>query len=105
VHLHLSGHRHYLELARGEGPPFLQAIAGSGSNTRPLKEPVDGSLYQAELPGFARVDLVEAPEGSRLTVSLLALPDGLFASGPARVVARASVGLAGDARVEPLAAR
>jgi len=103
VHLHLAGHRHYLELAHTAGPPFLQAIAGSGSNIRRLKTPLDGSVYQAELPGFARVDLVEGPDGSRLVVSLVALPDGLFASGPPQVAARWSVALDGAARAEPLA--
>lgn len=103
VHLHLAGHRHYLELAHGAAPPFLQAIAGSGSNTRPRKQPLEGSVYQAELPGFARVDLVEGSDGSRLVVSLVALPDGLLARGRPRVVTRWSVGLTGDARAEPLA--
>jgi len=103
VHLHLAGHRHYLQLAHTAGPPFLQAIAGSGSNIRRLKTPLDGSVYQAELPRFARVDLVEGPDGSRLAVSLVALPDGLFASGPPQVAARWSVALDGAARAEPLA--
>lgn len=105
VHLHLAGHRHYLELAATEAPPFLQAIAGSGSNTRLRKAPVDGSAFQAELPGFARVDLVAGPDGERLVVSLVALPIGpLRTLDRPRVVARGSVGLAGGARAEPLAA-
>lgn len=103
VHLHLAGHRHYLELAHTGVPPFLQAVAGSGSNTRPLKAPLEGSVYQARRPGFARADLVTGPDGSRLVVSLVALADS-FWDHP-EVVARWSVGLAGDARAEPLAGR
>lgn len=104
IHLHLAGHRHYLELAHGERPPFLQAIAGSGSNVRPVKEPLEGSVFQAEKPGFARVDLVRDPTGDRLVVSLVALPGGLLSGATRpRVAARASVGLAGGARVEPIA--
>jgi hypothetical protein len=105
VHLHLAGHRHYLELAHTDAPPFLQAIAGSGSNTRLPKQPLEGSVYQAQLPGFARVDLVRGSDGDRLTVSLVALPPGLFPGDERpRVAARWSVGLAGGARAEPLAA-
>jgi hypothetical protein len=105
LHLHLAGHRHYLELASGEEPPFLQAIAGTGSNTRPFKEPLEGSLLQAQRPGFVRVDLVDAPDGRRLVVSLVALPDGLRAAPRAEVLARWSVGREGDTRAEPLAGR
>lgn len=104
VHVHLAGHRHYLELAHGEAPPFLQAIAGSGSSTRLPKEPVDGSVYQAELPGFARVDLVDGAGGERLVVSLVAVPGGVvFGGSRPHVVARWSVGRDGDTRAEPLA--
>jgi hypothetical protein len=103
VHLHLAGHRHYLELARSDGPPFLQAIAGSGSNTRPLKTPLDGSSYQAQQPGFARVDLVEEPGGDRLVVSIVALPAGLLGGGPPRVATRWSVDRRGAVREEPSA--
>lgn len=106
IHLHLAGHRHYLELARTATPPFLQAIAGSGSTTRVLKEPLAGSVYQAMRPGFARVDLIREPAGDRLVVSLVALPDAFLAvwQGP-RVVARWSVDRAGGARAEPLPAQ
>lgn len=103
VHLHLAGHRHYLELAHTATPPFLQAIAGSGSNTRPRKAPVDGSILQLEQPGFVRADLVAGSDGERLVVSLVALPEGLVVGGRRpRVAARWSVGLKGDARAEPL---
>lgn len=103
VHLHLAGHRHYLELAHTPAPPFLQAVAGSGSNTRPLKPPLEGSVYQARRPGFARADIVAGPDGSRLVVSLVALADSIWERP--QVVARWSVGPAGDARAEPLADR
>lgn len=105
VHVQVAGHRHYLELAHTGTPPFLQAIAGSGSSTRLLKEPVDGSVYQAQLPGFARVDLVDDAKGGRLVVSLVAVPGGIFFGGERpHVVARWSVGRAGDTREEPLPA-
>jgi len=104
VHLHLAGHRHYLELARTGTSPFLQAVAGAGSTVRSLKQPLDGSAYQGMHPGFARVDLVRAPGEDRLVVSLVALPDAFVAVWQRpRVVARASVDLAGAARIEPLA--
>jgi hypothetical protein len=104
VHLHLAGHRHYLEIAHTAAPPFLQAIAGSGSNVRVLKPPVDGSRLQVEQPGFARVDLVRGPAGERLVVSLAAIPAGRLGGDRSRVVARWSVDLAGAGREEPLPA-
>lgn len=105
VHLHLAGHRHYLELASGAAPPYLQAIAGAGSNTRPLKEPLEGSRLQAQRPGFVRVDLVDAEGGRRLVVSVAALPDDLLEAPRAEVLARWSVGREGDTRAEPLPGR
>lgn len=103
LHLHLAGHRHYLELARADRPPFLQAIAGSGSNVRPLKEPLEGSFFQLAQPGFARVDLVRGADGDRLVVSLFALSGHRRLGGArAEVVARGSVGLEGGAREEPV---
>lgn len=102
VHLHLAGHRHYLELAHSTAPPFLQAIAGSGSNVRRLRRPLDGSVYQARRPGFARVDLVEGEGESRLVVSLVALPTGVASYQAPTVAARWSVRLDGSARAELL---
>lgn len=100
VHLHLAGHRHYLELAQTGTPPFLQAIAGSGSNVRSLEPPVDGSRLQLEQPGFVRADLVRGPGGDRLVVSLVALHPGLLGGEPPRVAARWSVDVGGGAREE-----
>jgi hypothetical protein len=103
VQLHLAGHEHNLQIGVVASPrPLLQVVAGGGSEGRAPRDPIEGVRFVAERPGFARVDLVSRPEGPRLRVSLVATGEWpeRFWERP-RVVARWSVGLAGDAREEP----
>ena len=104
VHLHLAGHEHNLQIgAAAGGDPPLQAVAGSASSMRSVRNPVEASRFGLVAPGFARVDLAGDGAAARLVVTLVALPVSnlAFWSGP-RAVARWSVGLEGDVREEPL---
>ncbi|RIL07349.1 MAG: hypothetical protein DCC71_03295 [Proteobacteria bacterium] len=107
VHLHLAGHEHNLQIAAAPpSDPYLQVVAGSGSDLRRVKHPLDGSRFAAIEPGFARVDLAGEGDAARLVVSLVAVARSPFAlREPPRVVARWSVGLRGDVREEPIAVR
>lgn len=104
VHVHLSGHEHNLQIgASRERDPHLHVVAGAGASQRAVRHPVDGSRFELVQPGFARVDLVGEGDAARLFVTLVALPvSNLAVWKPPRVVARWSVGLAGDAREEPI---
>jgi len=102
--LQLSGHEHNLEIGVVEGPhPLLQVVSGAGSDLRVPHQRLVGLRFAARLPGFARVDLVEGPDGRRLVVSLVAIREfGWQLWVPTRVVARWSVDEEGRAREEPL---
>jgi len=102
VHLHLAGHEHNLQIGT-PSDPYLQVVAGSGSEERPVKHQLEGARFAQVQPGFARVDLVGDGADERLVVSLVAVP-GLVAAitEPPRVVTRWSVGLRGDVREEPV---
>jgi hypothetical protein len=77
VHLFLAGHRHNLQLLRGEPPgPALHAIAGGGSDTSKLRGDEPARLAAVEAHGYARVDLVGDASAARLVVSLYRLPPG-----------------------------
>jgi len=63
VQLWVSGHEHNLQLlAGGVNEPRVIAVAGSGSDPRHVRtrRPL---IFGSDAPGFARVDLVEAPAG------------------------------------------
>lgn len=102
VHLHLAGHDHNLQIGTpAPGDPYLQAVAGSGSEAREVRHRIEGARFAATEPGFARIDLVGEGETARLVVSLVAVP-GRFAIEPVpEVVARWSVDLRGGVREEP----
>jgi len=103
IQLHLAGHEHNLEIGVIEGAsPLLQVVAGAGSDLRYARQKLDGKRFFARLPGFARVDLVERPDGRRLVVSLIATREFSWQVWQAdRVLTRWSVDLAGRAVEEP----
>jgi hypothetical protein len=105
VHLHLAGHEHNLQVGT-TSDPYLQVVAGSGSEARGAKQALEGARFAATETGFARVALVGREGEDRLVVSLVAVP-GLARAlvEPPRVVTRWSVGLRGDVREEPAPAR
>jgi hypothetical protein len=73
VQLVLSGHEHNLQVIDLEEPGLgLQVIAGSGSRHRAVRGDVAGRLTADDALGFARVDLLDAPE-PRLAVTLYEL--------------------------------
>lgn len=117
VHLFLSGHHHSLQILEqggGELGPDLHVVVGSGARYRKILAGHPGRRYQAERLGFVRVDVVDAvdvvdvPEPradhatgdkrtGRLVVSLFQSPTiPLLSFGGPELVARWSVGLAGD---------
>jgi hypothetical protein len=102
VHLHLAGHDHNLQIgAPSPGDPYLQVVAGSGGETREIRQRIEGARFAAIEPGFARVDLVGEGDAARLVVSLVAVPRRLAIDRTPRLVARWSVGLHGGVREEP----
>lgn len=101
VHLHLAAHEHNLQIgAKSGGDPALQVVAGTGSGQRPVRTPVDDARFALAQPGFARIDLVGSGDAARLVATLLAVPIPSLSSDDPEVVARWSVGLAGDVREE-----
>lgn len=96
VHLYLSGHHHSLQILEGGGDlgPALHVVAGSGARTRRILSSHPRRLYQAERLGFARVDVTR---DEKLVVSLFQSPViPLLRFGAPKLVARWSIGLAGD---------
>jgi hypothetical protein len=92
IHLMLAGHEHNLQLLPGGGDgPALYAIAGGGSNPRGPADHELETLVAEETLGFARIDLVDRPEGRALVVSLLAVDGRWPYEGSIRLLARASV--------------
>lgn len=106
VHLHLSGHDHNLQIGVPDTrDPALQVVAGSGGETREVRQRIEGARFAAIEPGFARVDLVGEGDVARLVVSLVAAPRRLSFERTPKVVARWSVGLRGEVREEPVPPR
>lgn len=106
VHLHLSGHDHNLQIgAPATRDPALQVVAGSGGETREVRQRIEGARFAAIEPGFARVDLVGEGSAARLVVSLVAVPRILSFDRAPAVVARWSVDLRGEVREERVPAR
>ena len=103
VQLQLSGHEHNLQIGVLEGPlPMLQVVSGAGSDLRLPRRNLEGRRFAARLPGFARVDLVERPDGRRLVASLIAIREFSWQLWlPTRVVSRWSVDESGRAVPEP----
>jgi hypothetical protein len=105
VHLHLAGHDHNLQIGVPQTDPYLQVVAGAGSEAREVRHAIEGARFAAVQMGFARVDLVGDGDAERLVVSLVGLPASSLAFGERpRVVTRWSVGLRGDVREEPTGA-
>ena len=104
IQLQLSGHEHNLEIGVIEGDlPMLQVVSGAGSDLRFPRRHLEGRRFAARLPGFARIDLVERPEGRRLVASLIAIREFSWQLWlPTRVVARWSVDESGRAVAEPI---
>jgi hypothetical protein len=101
VHLHLAGHDHNLQIGvPAAGDPYLQAVAGSGGETREVRQRIEGARFAAIEPGFARIDLVGEGDTARLVVSLVAAPRWFAIDREPRVVARWSVDLRGGVREE-----
>jgi len=103
VQLQLSGHEHSLQLGVLEGPlRMLEVVSGAGSDLRLPRRHLEGLRFAARQPGFARVDLVERPDGRRLVASLVAIREFSWQLWlPTRVVARWSVDARGHAVAEP----
>lgn len=106
VHLHLAGHDHNLQIGvPSPGDPYLQVVAGSGSEAREVRHRIEGARFSAVEPGFARVDLVGNGDAARLVVSLVAVPGWMEIGREPAVVARWSVDLRGDVQQESLSGR
>jgi hypothetical protein len=104
VQLYLAGHEHNMQLLQGEtGGPALVAVAGSGSRaSTELGPPLPLTRFAAQRLGFLRIDLQRlSPREERVVLSFFASPRfPVLAWGPPELVARWSVGVAGDVREE-----
>jgi hypothetical protein len=84
--------------------PYLQVVAGGGSEAREVRHAIEGARFAAVQMGFARVDLVGDGDAERLVVSLVGLPASIAFGERPRVLTRWSVSLRGDVREEPTGA-
>lgn len=102
VQILLAGHEHSLQLREPGSPgPALEVVSGGGSNADPIPPGGPPSRFAVESPGFARIDLVRTANGHRILVSLFSVERRrILAAEHPTLVARASVGLAGDVRSE-----
>lgn len=93
VHLAVAGDEHNLQMIEmTPAAPPLQVVAGSGSRVRELDTSNPRARFALESLGFARIDLVGAPGGERLLVSLFATAaPPAPGSGAPRLVARWTV--------------
>jgi predicted phosphodiesterase len=104
VHLYVSGHHHSLQAITGGGAlgPSLHVVAGSGARPRAIAMSHSRRVFAAEALGFARLDLVERGENSRMVVQLFQSPViPLLRLGFPRIVARWSIDADGQVSREP----
>ena len=102
VHAFLAGHEHNLELLELPGPwPPLLAIAGSGSEVRPVTTTHPGLRFAADELGFARIDVAGEGESEHLAVSLYAVEMRLWRPDRWERVAFATVDREGRVQIGP----
>lgn len=107
VHVYLAGHEHNLQAIEMSPPgPFLNLIAGSGSDVREVEEGGPGRLFAEASLGFVRLDLERRDGEERLVGSFFRVEDRLAGAGEQHeLVTRISVQRDGTVSKESVAVR